>query len=114
MAAVEGIGDLQQSDQPGHPVPVDAGKPGERLVRQFRRTPLVKTTEAGQGGHLVGPEPSQPPVLDQVGGMTVVALHAHVLADVVEEGRQLEQLPIGAVESVERRGAVEELTGQAG
>ena len=41
-----------------------------------------------------------------------MAFHADVLTDVMEEGAQLEQLPISIVEAVEASRAVEEIAGK--
>ena len=53
------------------------------------------SAEAAEHPHLVGVEAAQPAVLDEVGAVPVVVGPAHVLADVVQQRPELEQLPVG-------------------
>ena len=112
VAAVERIGDLQQGGQPGHPILVARRKASERLEGGLRRTPLVKAAEAGQHRQLVRRKAPQTPVFHQIGGVTLVAFHAHVLADVVHQGSHLEQISVRPIQAVQGGHAVEQRSGQ--
>ena len=80
----------------------------ESGLRRFRVAAPVVADERGEERDLGRLESPQLAVLDEVGGVAVVALAGHVLADVVQQRRELEHLAVAVAEPVQLGGLVEQ------
>ena len=72
------------------------------------------THERGEERDLERLESAQLPVLDQVGRVPVVSPARHMLADVVQQGGELEHLAVARAELMEVGSLVEQSQGKVG
>ena len=112
-APVEAVGDPQQRGQLPQPGPVVRGERAEAGFGRLGVAAPVMAHERGEERDLGGLEAAQLAVLDEVGGVAVVALARHVLADVVQQRRELEHLAVAVAELVQLDGLVEQAAARA-
>ena len=102
-APVEAVGDPQQCGEFPQAGAVVGSQGGEAGFGRLRVAAAVMAHERGEERDLGGLEAAQLAVLDEIGGVAVMALAGDVLADVVQQRRELEHLAVAVAEPVQRR-----------
>ena len=112
VAAIEALCQADDRREDAHGTPRLARQIPEALVASLRRRAAVIPGDERDGLDLVGLEPAQVAVADEVIGMPVMALVADVDTDVVQERRVLEPFPFAVGQPMDAPRLLEEREGE--
>ena len=114
VAAVQVLGDAQQRRPDTHGAALGGGQRRQRAFRFLGPPATVVLRHERDGLDLLGLEPAEPAVADQVVRVLVMVLVRDVPADVVQQRRVFEPLACAVSRLVDAARLVEQREGQAG
>jgi hypothetical protein len=110
-APVEAIGDAQECGKLPEAFAVRVIQGGVARFGRFGVSAPMVTNQRGEKRDFGRIESTKFAVLDQIGGVPVMSLARNVLADVVQERRELEHLAVGRAQAVKFLHFVEATSG---